>query len=254
MEANNIEQLKEDCARVKEKDFRQEMILENIPLVAWLARRFVKMQYDAEYDDLFGCGVIGLIKAVDDFQNAKGVKFSTFAVRYIRVEMLKLLSKTSWVPIASRKRNNKITDAVYELEIKNGRAPTDDEIMEYVGISKIMLSNWKRYGYKSNVVSLDKYLECVNGNGAVRYTEIVSEIEEPYHVAERNELRQTIARVLESLTNREREVIVLYYCNELAFKEISDVLGISNKRVYQLHKCALQKMQKGMIKHKNLLS
>lgn len=242
----------EDYARLKTPDLREKLILEYAPLVKVVAGRLsMYLGANVEYEDLVSYGVFGLIDAIDKFDMGKEVKFETYASLRIRGEILDQIRKMDWIPRTVRQRQKQIDAAISELEIKNGKSPTDAELAAYIGVSKEELSYWQSQVKADNIVSLNEYLD--QGNDILSDRGAASAFDTPEAAAERGELKKMLDKALERLTEREKKVILLYYYEELTLKEISSVLEVSESRISQLHTKALQKMKIKMGNYMGLL-
>lgn len=221
---------------------REQIIIEYAPLVKLVAGRLsMYLGYNVEYDDLVGYGVFGLIDAIDKFDYSKGIKFETYASLRIRGSILDQIRKMDWIPRSLRQKQKKIDNAMNKLEIELGRPATDEEISKELGISEEELTNWQGQANVSNVVSFDEFIEA----SGEKETAPVSRnpYEQPEEVVEKAEIKKLLAESLESLTDKENKIILLYYYEELTLKEISRILEVSESRVSQLHTKALQKMK-----------
>jgi RNA polymerase sigma factor for flagellar operon FliA len=235
----------EEYVKNKSADIRSKLILEYAPLVKIVAGRLsIYLGYNVEYDDLVGYGIFGLIDAIDKFDYGKGVKFETYASLRIRGSILDQIRKMDWIPRSLRQKQKKMDAAMTKLECLYGRVATDEEVAKEIGIDTQELLNWQGQAKITNVISLDEFVEAA---GEKEVGTIKSNVfEQPEHVMMKNELKQQIVNSLDSLTEKERKVILLYYYEELTLKEISRVLEVSESRVSQLHTKALQKMKKNL--------
>lgn len=232
----------EEYSRHRTAEVREKLIIEYAPLVKIVAGRLsMYLGYNVEYDDLVGYGIFGLIDAIDKFDYGKGIKFETYASLRIRGAVLDQIRKMDWIPRSLRQKQKKIDAAMSKLELELGRPATDEELAKEIGISEDELLNWQGQANVTNVISLDEF---VDSSGEKNVDSIgVNTFETPEEVMERDELKKLLAESLESLTDREKKVILLYYYEELTLKEISMVLEVSESRVSQLHTRALQKMK-----------
>ncbi len=196
-----------------------------------------------EWEDLYSHGVIGLIRAVDMYDPTRNVKFETYAIALIRGAVLEALRSEDWVPRSARDKLRQLERTWVALESALGRPPTDEETAEALGISleeyRQLLIDYAR----TNTLSLEACL--INGddeeNGSL--ADVLASAEDPFEeLAEREQVR-ALQEALESLSEREQRVIQLYYYEGLTFKEIGQVLGISESRVYQLHTRAIARMR-----------
>jgi RNA polymerase sigma factor for flagellar operon FliA len=156
-----------------------------------------------------------------------------------------------WIPRTVRQRKRQIENAMNELEQKNGKAATDEQLAEHFGISGEELVEWQSQAKAENIVSLNEYLE--QGNDISAEKSISSGFDTPERVVELGELREALDEALELLTEKEKKVILLYYYEELTLKEISNVLDVTESRISQLHTRALQKMKTKMGNYMGLL-
>jgi RNA polymerase sigma factor for flagellar operon FliA len=197
--------------------------------------------YNVEYDDLVGYGTFGLIDAVDKFDYSKGVKFETYASLRIRGAILDQIRKMDWIPRSIRQKQRKIDMAYQCLEQKHGRMANDEEVATELEISVDELETWQNQTKVTNIISLDEFME----QGAESKVEqsLTADFDQPDRIIEKQELRELLVKTLETLTEKEKKVIVLYYYEELTLKEISRILEVSESRISQLHTKALQKMK-----------
>lgn len=222
-------------------ELREQIIIEYAGLVKIVAGRLsIYLGYNVEYDDLVGYGTFGLIDAIDKFDYEKGVKFETYASLRIRGAILDQIRKMDWIPRTLRQKQKKIDAAYQKLENEFGRMATDEELAAQLEITVNELENWQNQTKISNLISLDDYMEQGEGRVEIQNRE---DYVQPEKVIEKQELKRILMETLESLTEKERKVILLYYYEELTLKEISSILEVSESRISQLHTKALQKMK-----------
>ena len=221
---------------------RDQLILEYAQLVKLVAGRLsMYLGYNVEYDDLVGYGVFGLIDAIDKFDYGKNVKFETYASLRIRGAILDQIRKMDWIPRSLRQKQKKIDSAMAKIELEKGRVATDEEIALELGISEEELLNWQGQAKATNLISLDEYTDT----GTETKREMVgnARFDQPEESVEKEEMKQMLVKALDQLTEKERNVVVLYYYEEMTLKEISLVLEVSESRISQLHTKALKKMR-----------
>lgn len=242
MDDNGKLKLWKDYAKNPTPELREKIILEYAPLVKLVAGRLAMyLGNNVEYDDLVGYGVFGLIDAIDKFDPNKEVKFETYASLRIRGAILDQIRKMDWIPRTVRQKQRKITDAIKEIEARTGRSATDEEIAVELGISSSEYDDWQSQMKVTGVVSLDEFVE--SGSDISDGGSIAAKVEKPEEAIEREELKVMLAEALQSLTEKEQKVVLLYYYEELTLKEISNILEVSESRVSQLHTKALNKMK-----------
>lgn len=242
MDEMQRKRLWDEYSRTKSQLVREKIILEYAPLVKLVAGRLsMYLGYNVEYDDLVGYGVFGLIDAIDKFDSAKAVKFETYASLRIRGAILDQIRKMDWIPRTIRQKQKRIDAAMKEIETEKGRAATDEEIAEKLGITSDDYQEWQSQMKVTNVVSLNEFIE--QGTEVPVDSHYNAHIDGPEEVLEKDELKRMLAQALETLTEKEKKVILLYYYEDLTLKEISNILEVSESRISQLHTRALQKMK-----------
>lgn len=245
----------EEYAKAKSPEVREKIILEYAPLVKVVAGRLsMYLGYNVEYEDLVSYGIFGLIDAIDKFDFLKDVKFETYASLRIRGAILDQIRKMDWIPRTIRQKQKKIDTVIREIEARCGRAATDEEIAEGLGISGDEYLDWQSQMKITNVVSLNEFLEQGSEVPNEASQTKSSQFDSPEQVLERDELKKMLAEALELLTEKERKVILLYYYEELTLKEISSILEVSESRISQLHTRALQKMKVKMGQYIGILT
>ncbi len=242
MNAESRQKLWEDYSRKKTSELQEKIIIEYAGLVKLVAGRLsMYLGYNVEYDDLVGYGTFGLIDAIDKFDYNKGYKFETYASLRIRGAILDQIRKMDWIPRSIRQKQRKIDMAYQSLEIKYGRNVNDEEVAKELEISLEELETWQNQTKVTNIISLDEFMEQ-GSEGKVEQSLTAASIQ-PEKIVEQQELKELLARTLDTLTEKEKKVIILYYYEELTLKEISRILEVSESRISQLHTKALQKMK-----------
>ena len=254
MDESSRDRLWQNYSKTHSPEYRDQLILEYAQLVKLVAGRLsMYLGYNVEYDDLVGYGIFGLIDAIDKFDYGKNVKFETYASLRIRGAILDQIRKMDWIPRSLRQKQKKIDAAMSKIEAETGKAATDEEIAAELGISLDELNNWQGQAKMTNLVSLDEFTE--EGTETAKMEAVGNaRFEHPEEVVEKEELKKMIVEALDTLTEKEREVVVLYYYEEMTLKEISMVLEVSESRVSQLHTKALNKMKLKLGDYMGILS
>ncbi len=220
-----------NTARISQED-RNQLILEHYPMVRRVAYRMVSRYPSCiEADDLVAIGTLGLIDAVDRFEESRSVSFAAYARIRVQGAILDELRKADWVPRSVRNRYSRIVEARKALAQELGREPNHEEIANHLGIDKDRLSELIRGATVRTLVSMEE--ERVDDETIGNSLE--SEEPTPLEAATRNHLRGLVRNHVSSLPERERQIVEMYYFQELTFREIGEVLGITESRVSQLH-------------------
>lgn len=255
MDEAGKKKLLEEYAKRKTPELREQIILEYAPLVKIVAGRLsMYLGYNVEYEDLVSYGIFGLIDAIDKFDYLKEVKFETYASLRIRGSILDQIRKMDWIPRTIRQKQRKIDAISKEIEQTLGRAATDEEIAQGLGITGGEYLDWQSQMKITGLVSLNEYMEQGSDVTQEHGRHTTAHFDSPEESVEKAELAKVLGEALELLTERERKVITLYYYEELTLKEIANILEVSESRISQLHTRALQKMKEKMGDYMGFLS
>ena len=236
------QKLWEEYSKRKSPDLYEKIIIEYAGLVKLVAGRLsMSLGHNVEYDDLVGYGTFGLIDAIEKFDYSKGYKFETYASLRIRGAILDQIRKMDWIPRSIRQKQKKIESAYQALESRYGRNVTDEDVAEELNITIEEFEDWQSQTNITNIISLDEFLEQGPETKTEQY--IATTFDQPERIVEQNELKEVLINALETLTEKEKKVIVLYYYEELTLKEISKILEVSESRISQLHTKALKKLK-----------
>jgi RNA polymerase sigma factor for flagellar operon FliA len=242
MNAEHKQKLWEDYSKKRTPELQEKIIIEYAGLVKLVAGRLsMYLGYNVEYDDLVGYGTFGLIDAIDKYDFNKGVKFETYASLRIRGAILDQIRKMDWIPRSIRQKQRKIDLAYQTLEQRYGRLVNDEEVAKELEITVDELENWQNQTKVTNIISLDEFMD--QGTETKVEKSLTASFDQPEKIVEKQELKEILVRTLETLTEKEKKVIIFYYYEELTLKEISRILEVSESRISQLHTKALQKMK-----------
>ncbi|TAH69611.1 MAG: FliA/WhiG family RNA polymerase sigma factor [Anaerolineaceae bacterium] len=242
MNTEDKQKLWEEYSKRKTSDLYEKIIIEYAGLVKLVAGRLsMYLGHNVEYDDLVGYGTFGLIDAIEKFDISKGYKFETYASLRIRGAILDQIRKMDWIPRSIRQKQRKMENAYQTLETKYGRSVTDEDVAEELKITIEEFEDWQTQTNITNIISLDEFLEQGSESKTEQY--FATTFDQPERIVEQRELKEVLTRTLDTLTEKEKKVIVLYYYEDLTLKEISRILEVSESRISQLHTKALQKMK-----------
>ncbi|MCX8117515.1 MAG: FliA/WhiG family RNA polymerase sigma factor [Desulfobacterota bacterium] len=225
---------------------RNEVILRYAPLIKHVAHRLaMRLPSHICVDDLISAGVIGLMDAVSKFDPEKKVEFKTYAEFRIRGAMIDELRTMDWVPRSLRQKATQIERTIQQLERRNGRAVEDEEIASAMGLSLDEYYRTLKDLQGLSPIDPEEVLRRCPRVSIEDVVEILAGEEEnnPFHQYSLNELKGLLSRAIDTLSEKERTVLSLYYYEELTLKEIGEVLGLTESRICQIHAKAILKLR-----------
>jgi RNA polymerase sigma factor for flagellar operon FliA len=217
---------------------RERLILHYAPLVKYVASRVATgLPSSVEQADLVSYGMFGLIDALHKFEPGRGNKFETYAIPRIKGAIIDELRAMDWVPRSVRFKAREIEKAHSDLEAMLKRQPTEIEMADRLGISRSELHAVVSQISFVSVLALDELVSVGADRG-----EQVSLIDtladkhlDPTSGVESQETRGLLAAAINSLSEREKIVVTLYYFEGLTLAEIGEILGVTESRVCQIH-------------------
>lgn len=215
---------------------REEIVHKYLHLVKYVAGRIsVNLPPNVEINDLINDGILGLIDAIEKYDDARGVKFETYAITRINGAILDALRSLDWVPRAVRQKARELERAYQELETEFGRAPREDEVARKMGLSSKEFDQVVQRVRGTSVLSLEEFLPNEKGYEIPLVDTLKDDDHDVTSEVEAREVRNELVRAVEDLPPQERTVIRLYYFEGQTLKEIKGALGVSESRVSQIH-------------------
>lgn len=194
-----------------------------------------KLPSHIELNDLLQSGFIGLIEAGKSFKKDQGASFETFASIRIRGAIIDQLRKNSWNSREAAKNMKEIGEATHRVEQKNKRPATAEEISAEMNITQDDYDSMCQMINVCNMLNMDD-LESLNL--------LPGDDRNPEALVIEENTREKIKKILLTMQERERILLSLYYIEELTFREISEILDLTEARVCQIHATAIAKIKK----------
>jgi len=227
--------------RTREPGLRDRLIEKHLVLVKYAAARVAgRLPGHFRLDDLYSAGLVGFLAAVEDFDPERNVEFGAYASQRIRGAILDELRRLDVVPRRVRRLAREAAHAIGVLTQRLGRQPLDEEIAAEMGIELAVYRRLLTEGV--TLLSLDADVSGEPGGAPVDSIEDPS-VPDPFATLEGKEQRALVARFIERLPERERQVLALYYHEELTMHEVGAILGITESRVSQIHSSAILRLQ-----------
>lgn len=232
--------------KTSDANLREKLIIKYAPLVKYIAGRVaVNTPPNIEFDDLVSYGIIGLIDAIEKYDLKAGCKFKTYATIRIKGAIYDELRLLDWVPRSVRQKAKSMEEIYSSLESRLGRPATDEEVAEAMNITIEELNQVTMEVSGTSVVSLDdiRHIGSDSDEVSIRDTIESQVVPGPEARVEREEVKRLLIEAINKLPQREREVIALYYYEELTLREIGEVLGVTESRISQLHTKAIMRLR-----------
>ncbi len=230
---------------------KEKIIEEMLPYIKYTAYRLSwRLPPQLTVDDLISAGIIGLLDAMEKFNPSKKATLKTYAEYRIKGAMLDELRAAEWIPKHLQKKINDLKNIYSDLEKKLGRPPSEDEVAEEMGVDVDEIFKLLHSAHKSTTLSIEGISQRIDNKNEGDYN-IYEHLEDdnslnPIKVIEDKEKKKILADKIKALPEREQLILSLYYWDELTFKEIGEILGVSESRVSQLHSQALMRLKVAM--------
>jgi RNA polymerase sigma factor for flagellar operon FliA len=222
---------------------REMLLTEHLPQVRYIARRIHgRLPRSVQLEDLVHEGVIGLMDALDKFDPLKRVQLKSYAQFRIRGAILDSLRADDWSPRSLRAKARQLEKGRVEMSAVLGRSPTDSEVAEYLGIAPSELA--------CLLVELEALdVDSLETAGKSEEREVLhsrpdGSVADPFSLCLRGEMVSRLSHAMAGLGERERQVLLLYYAEELTMKEVGVALGIGESRVSQIHSAAIARLRR----------
>ena len=228
------------------KELRDILIVQYIYLTRYVVGRVkVALPPTFTFEDISSYGIEGLIDAVEKYSPRSGARFETYALVRIRGNILDKIRSQDFLPRSVRRKIKDVKEAQEQLKKQFGRPATNSEVAELLGIETEKVD--QILSDDTTITSI--YEKKGSGDDSL---EIIDTIKDESHATpheeyENKDIKGQLEKALKRLPERERMVMVLYYHENMTFKEIGETVGLSESRTCQIHAQAIMKL-------KNLLS
>ncbi|MCB4360855.1 RNA polymerase sigma factor FliA [Quatrionicoccus australiensis] len=225
---------------------REQLVQRFVPLVKRIAYHLMaRLPASVQFDDLVQNGMLGLLDAMERYQEGFGAQFETYATQRVRGAMLDGLRENDWLPRNLRRELRRIEAAISQLEHTHGRAPSERELAEALEMS---LEDYQKTLHEARGHQL-VYFDDFAGDGEEGFLErhFTDNDADPANILEDKKVKETLVAAISRLPERERLMMALYYEQELNLREIGEVMGVTESRVCQLHSQAIARLRSQVI-------
>ena len=221
---------------------KDALVRTHLPLVKRIAYHLMsRLPASVEADDLIQAGLIGLLDAVDRFDDGQGAHFETYATQRVRGAMLDELRDSDWASRTMRKASRQIENAIHALQQRLKRPPTEQEIAGELGIG---IQDYFELLNDTRGAQLVYYEDLYASDNDDFLERFVDELASgPFEMISDRNFKKALTQAVVELPDREKMLMGMYYEQEMNFKEIGAVLGVSESRVCQLHGQAIARLR-----------
>lgn len=225
---------------------RDEALRRYFPLVKYVVDKIASgLPKSIEREDLMNTALIGLHDALEKYDESRGTKFETYAIWRIKGAVLDELRSMDWASRTTRRKAREIERVCQKLDQKLGRAATDQETADAMGLSLHEFLRLLEEVRGTVLLSLDQSLQVDDEHDLAGLADLVEDtsVEDFLGIMEKEESRRQLLELINGLTEQERIVVALYYYEEMTLKEIGEALRISESRVSQIHTKAILRLK-----------
>ena len=225
---------------------KEQLVQRFVPLVKRVAYHLMaRLPASVQFDDIVQNGMIGLLDAMERFEEGFGAQFETYATQRIRGAMLDGLRENDWLPRQLRRELRRIEAMINTLEHAYGRTPSEKELAEALGMT--LADYQKTLGDARGHQLL--YFEDFTGEGDEDFLErhFTDNESDPLNILEEKNLQQNLVDGINRLPEREKLMMALYYEQDLNLREIGEVMGVTESRVCQLHSQAIARLRSQIV-------
>jgi RNA polymerase sigma factor for flagellar operon FliA len=225
---------------------REKLMMDNLQTVRFIAQRmYERLPQHVELEELISAGMLGLLDACFKFDPGKNVQFNSYAQFRVRGAILDSLRSLDWSPRELRRKGREVEEAIRSMTARMGRAATEPEIAQSMKIS--LVEYQKLLGELKGLEIGSLNMEHSEDSGEEELSFIPNKPElDPLFLCLKGEMRQHLIDAMETLPERERLVITLYYYEELTMREIGVTLGVVESRISQIHSAAVLRLRMAM--------
>lgn len=218
------------------------LVREYLPLVKRIAYHLMtRLPASVEVDDLIQAGLIGLLDAVERYDEGQGANFETYATQRIRGAMLDELREADWASRNVRRAARQIENAIHTLEQRLKRPPTEQEIADELKLDIHAYFSLLNDARGAQLLYYEDLHEEGGDDFLERFADDISQ--GPFDIITSRAFKRALAQAVAQLPDREKQLMGMYYEREMNFKEIGAVLGVSESRVCQLHSQAITRLR-----------
>jgi len=225
---------------------REKLIVKYAYLVNYIAGRMIhRLPPTVHIDELKSAGYLGLIDAIDKFDETRDVSLQTYSRFRIKGAMLDELRSMDWFSRSLRKKAQDVQKAIRKVELRTSATAQEEEVADELGIE---LSEYQKIlsdVYSNSLLDLDSFIRDRNNDSSSgrSFKDQLKSGDNPAEHMFEGEMKEALGRGIKKLSEKEQVVVSLYYYDELTLKEIGEVLSLTESRICQIHTAAVMKLK-----------
>jgi RNA polymerase sigma factor for flagellar operon FliA len=214
--------------------------MEHVPLARSIVNNLsVSLGPTVSRDDLYSAATLGLVEAAHRYDETKGAKFSTFAYMRVRGAVMDCLRRSDWLGKSAREQLKDLRRIMREFRGLHGRKPSIEELAEEAGMDEEAVLKYLAYEKWDSVGSLNDTVGSAEEGSSPLADLVDCGAPTPLENLQEEERLEQLARAIQELPEREKQIIVMYYYEDLYMAEMAEVFGVSESRISQLHTRAI---------------
>ena len=227
--------------KVDQKDHLLQMHATLVKKLAYQLK--AKLPPSVELDDLIQAGMMGLLDAVNKYEDTHGAQFETYAAQRIRGSMLDELRSADWLPRSVRKSMRDVETAIAKLEQQLGRSPSEGEVAKHLKLSIDEYYEMLDDCGGHQLVYYEDFHDAEGGGEHFLDHYLKDDSGDPIQALLSGDFKDALIDAIDSLPEREKILMGLYYEQGLNLKEIGAIMSVSESRVCQLHSQAVARLR-----------
>lgn len=233
-----------DVPKQRSEEEFQQIVMEQMPQVKYIARRIHEhLPKHVPFEDLLQAGIVGLIDALNKFDSEKNVKFTSYAKFRIRGAILDSLREMDWSPRDLRRKSRQIDTVIQKLQTELGRTVSEPELAKAMGLSLKELHQLTNEIRGLEITSLQGEMTEDGQEPDMAQNIPGPPDEDPLTLCVEGEMNERLQAAIAKLPEREQQVLMLYYQQELTMREVGELMGVGESRVSQLHTLAVKHLR-----------
>jgi len=226
----------------RDDGMRNRLLVHYMPLSRMIARHMhSRMPATIELDDLAQAAILGMRSAIATFDPSRGIPFENYCGPRVRGAVIDHLRSLDWAPRMLRSRVQRLQEMIRQIEMSTGNVPTDEQLSAalHMPVDEVQ-------GLKGKITPPPMRISTTQENDAHAINlELIADRHDdtPVLEAQRSDLREFLLR---GLGPTERQVLILYYYENMSLREIGETLGLCESRVSQIHQMVIGRLRERM--------